>query len=74
MANATKILARMRSNPRDWRIEDLKIVARHFGIEWRQHGTSHVVFVRRNGGCLPVPAGRPIKAVYVKEFLKLLEG
>ena len=28
MANATKIVARMKSNPRDWRIEDLKVVAR----------------------------------------------
>jgi len=34
MSNAKKILAGMRKNPRNWRIEDLEIVARRFGVEW----------------------------------------
>jgi hypothetical protein len=31
MANAAKIVERMKNNPRDWRVEDLKVVAGHFG-------------------------------------------
>ncbi len=73
MANAEKILERMRNNPRDWRIEDLKIVADHYGLRWRQHGTSHVVFMNASGKVAPVPASKPIIPVYVRNFLKLLE-
>ena len=73
MPNAAKILERMKDNPRDWRIEDLKAVARHFGIKWRQHRTSHVVFITGAGVVAPVPAAKLILPVYVKNFLKLLE-
>jgi hypothetical protein len=59
----------MRNNPRDWRIDDVKTVARAFGVEWRQRGTSHVVFVRGDGNTLPVPAKRPIKPIYIKKFV-----
>jgi len=37
VANAEKVLKRMRANPRDWRIEDLKVLAAHYSIEHRQH-------------------------------------
>lgn len=47
MSKADKILAKMKLNPHDWRIENVKTVAQTYGIEWRQKGTSHVVFVRR---------------------------
>ena len=69
MSTAEKLLEKMRNNPRDWRIDDLKTVARAFGIEWRQRGTSHVVFVRSDGDTLPVPAKRPIKSIYIKKFV-----
>jgi hypothetical protein len=50
------------------------LVARQNGIDWRHVGTSHCVFVRPDGKTLPVPARRPIKAIYVKKFLELVEG
>ena len=43
-------------------------------MDWRHDGTSHCVFVRADGKTLPVPARRPIKAVYVKKFVALVEG
>jgi hypothetical protein len=70
MSRADKIVDRMRNNPRDWRIEDLKTVASHYGIELRQRGTSHVVFSDPLGNVLSVPAARPIKAVYVRRFVE----
>lgn len=67
-----KLLARMRNNPRDWRIDDLKTVAGHFGLDWRNEGGSHHVFsfpgVEED---VCVPAHRPIKPVYVRQFLAL---
>ena len=74
MARAEKTLADMRANPRDWRIDQLMSVARAFGINVRQPGGSHVIFehpaVRR---ALSVPARRPIKPVYVRAFVALVE-
>lgn len=73
VANAAKILQRMRANPRDWRIEDLKMVAGSYGIEHRQHGGSHVVFRHPVAGFLTVPRARPIKPVYIRRFLAMVE-
>lgn len=69
-----KQLEAMCRNPLDWRIEQLQTVARQHGIDWRQEGTSHCVFVRADGKTLPVPAHRPIKPVYVKKFVALVKG
>ncbi|MBP9502563.1 MAG: hypothetical protein KBF17_10430 [Candidatus Promineofilum sp.] len=59
----------MQNNPHDWRIESPKTVADAYNIEWRQRGTSHVVFVRSDGRTLPVPARRPIKPIYIRKFV-----
>jgi len=64
----------MRTNPRDWTLEQIQTVARQHGIGWRHAGSSHCVFVRFDGKTLPVPARRPIKPIYVKKFLELVEG
>ena len=72
MSRADEILERMQNNPQDWRIDDLKTVARTHQIEWRQRGTSHVVFVRADGRTLPVPARRPIKPIYIKKFVEFV--
>lgn len=67
--NAYKKLEKMRANPRDWRIDDLKVIAVHFGLSYRQPGTSHVTFRGPDGRKLTVPAKRPIKPIYIKLFL-----
>jgi hypothetical protein len=72
VANAEKILARMRNNPRDWRIEDLKVLAIRFGIGHRQQGTSHVTF-HHPAGLVVVPAARPIKQSYIRKFVTLID-
>jgi hypothetical protein len=73
MAGTDETLARMRVNPRDWRIEDLKTVARRYGVTWRQPGTSHVTFRAPSGAKVTVPARKPIKPVYVRQFIALIE-
>jgi len=60
----------MRNNPRDWRIEDLKVVANHYGIDHDQPGTSHVTFRHAKAGRLTVPANRPIQPVYIRRFVQ----
>jgi hypothetical protein len=73
MTAAAKILGRMRNNPTGWRIEDLRTVADRFKIEYRQPGTSHVTFRHPSGAKLTVPARKPVKPVYVKKFLEMID-
>jgi hypothetical protein len=74
MIGAEKTLARMRANPRAWRIEDLKTVARRHGVSWWQPGTSHVTFRAPDAGKVTVPARKPIKPVYVRQFVALIDS
>lgn len=72
-----KTLQKMRSNQAGWRIEDLLEVAERCGVNWRRPGRrgSHVIFgasgVRE---IVSVPARRPIKAIYIKHFLALIDA
>jgi predicted RNA binding protein YcfA (HicA-like mRNA interferase family) len=74
MGKRDKILERMKNNPKDnWSIDVLKSLADYYGIEYASHGTSHVVFRHYNGSHVTVPAHRPIKPVYIRAFLELIE-
>jgi uncharacterized membrane protein len=70
-------LSKMRRNQTGWRIEDLQAVAAESLIEWRRpgRGGSHVVFgapgVRE---IVAVPAKRPIKPVYIRHFVALIDA
>ncbi len=73
MNAATKLLDVMHRNPLDWRIEQLQTVARQFGVSVRCEGGSHHVFSHPAvPNILSVPAHRPIKPVYVRQFVALI--
>jgi len=75
MTKADKILDQMRNNPRDWRIDDLVVVAARYGIEIRNSGGSHHVFSARGiAESLCVPAHSPIKPVYIKRFVGMIDS
>jgi predicted RNA binding protein YcfA (HicA-like mRNA interferase family) len=74
MSKAEKLLEKMRVNPRDWRIEELEAVAKRSGIEVRKTGGSHFVFLHAKAEiAVTIPFKRPIKPVYVIQFLALLD-
>ena len=74
MASRSKLLEKMRRNPRgDWQIGDLKAIAAHYGIVSRSPGGSHMVFMSDDGRLLTVPARRPIKPIYVKMFVEMID-
>jgi hypothetical protein len=74
---AHKILQQMRKNPVGWRIEDLQAAAEVSFVEWRRpgRGGSHIIFsapgVRE---IVSVPAKRPIKPIYIKKFVALIDA
>lgn len=75
MPRADKTLDEMRANPRDWRIDTLESVAAAFGVNVRKAGGSHVVFEHPAvAEALSVPARRPIKPVYVRRFVGLIDA
>ena len=63
------------AQPRDWRIDTLINNTKRYGIDIRSHGCSHYVFSHPVYP-LPVtlPAHRPIKPVYVKQFLDMVDS
>lgn len=74
MNAAAKLLEAMRNNPRDWRIEQLQTLARQFGVAVRSEGGSHRVFSHDAViEVVSVPAHRPIKPVYVRRFVTLVD-
>lgn len=73
MTKADKLLEPMRNNPGDWSIDDLKTIAARHGIDWRQPGTSHVTFSHPGTMPLSVPSGKPIKPIYVSQFVAMID-
>lgn len=71
------MLHKMRRSQIGWRIEDLQVVAEANRVEWRRpsRGGSHVIFsasgVRE---IVSAPAKRPIKPVYIKQLLALIDA
>lgn len=75
MSAATKLIEAMRHNPLDWRIEQLQMVARRVGMSVRCEGGSHHVFSHPAVLVIvSVPAHRPIKPVYVRQFVTLVDN
>ncbi len=73
MARAGKLLDKMRRNPRDWRIGQLQTIAEAYGVAWVHGGGSHCTFRTSKGEKLTVPAKRPIKPVYIRQFVDLID-
>ena len=74
MTKAGKRIEKMRASPSGWRIESLEAIARRYEIEVRKTGGSHFVFMHPNSErAITIPYKRPIKPVYVTQFLALLD-
>ena len=74
---AGKILQKMRKHQMGWRIEELQSVAEEHFVDWRRPGSggSHVIFSAHGvREIVSVPAKRPIKPVYIKHFLALIDA
>ena len=74
MNTAAKLLSAMRQNPHDWAMGNLLTLANQHGMEVRSTGGSHHVFSHPSvRDPLSVPARRPIKAIYIKRFVALID-
>ena len=74
MARTAKLLGAMRANPQaDWTPENVRTVARAHGLTVRQRGTSHAVLTNMLGHHLTIPMHKPIKPVYIRRLVELVE-
>ena len=74
MGSIYRYIQKMRNNPNGWRIESLEAIAKSLKMRIRKSGGSHVVFLHESSDLIvTVPAKRPIKPVYIKEFIKLID-
>jgi len=74
MAKSDKKLEKMRNNPKDWQISDLEVIAAQYGISIRKGKGSHMTFSHPLWeAILTVPAHRPLKVIYVKRFVSLVD-
>lgn len=73
MSKAQKLLDSMENNPLDWRIEQVETVAKAFGLTVHCPGGSHHIVRQANGSKVSVPAHRPIKPIYIRQFVRLVK-
>ena len=75
MGRTEKIIQKMKVNPKDWRIGSLEAIAEYYGLSVRKSGGSHVVYGHdKSNLVVTVPAHRPIKPVYIRQFIVLVES
>ena len=78
MGKAEKLLQSMKSSPKsDWTPDNVKTLCQAFHLTFhltlRQRGTSHAVITNRCGEHLTIPMHKPIKPLYIKRLVKLIE-
>lgn len=75
MSRAEKLLARMRNNPRGWRINQLETVALQHGLTIRQAKGSHMAFDHPTlNRPLIIPVHKPILPVYVRRLVSIIDS
>jgi len=76
MSKRRKRLERLRENPTNVSLDDLRHVLEDYGFEYKQTVGSHYTFSYALAGqtkILVVPFKRPVKPIYVKRAIKLID-
>lgn len=76
MSKRKKRLERIRQNPNNVSLDDLRRVLEDYGLEYRQTVGSHYTFsyiLNGESKLFVVPFRRPLKPVYVKRAIKLID-
>ncbi|BAS67139.1 MAG: type II toxin-antitoxin system HicA family toxin [Gammaproteobacteria bacterium] len=73
MSKQQKILDVMKSNPKNVDFKILRKLLEKSGYECINSGGSHFVFRKQGCSSVTIPFKRPIKVIYVKRVLEILE-
>lgn len=76
MSKRFKRLQRLRKNPKNVSFDDLRLVLEDFGFILERSSGSHHSFkirIRGENQLLVIPYSRPVKSIYVKEAVALID-
>lgn len=73
MNKQQKVLALIKNNPKNIDFNALKKLLEKSGYQCINTGGSHFVFRKQNHPSITIPFKRPIKIIYVKKVLAILE-
>lgn len=74
MGQLDKLIAKMRNNPLNWKRDDVERITNYYGFRKRLASGSHVTFEHPLlADILTIPAHKPIKPIYIKNLLKLID-
>ena len=77
MARADKLFAAMKANPQgDWAVGDIETLCRTYGISCKapRRGSHYTLSHPGIAGHLTIPARRPIKPIYIRLLIGMIEG
>lgn len=75
MSKAAKLLKEMKANRKvDWTPDNIKTLVNSLGMTFRQNGTSHAVITNAKGQHLTIPMHKPVKPIYIKRLIELVEA
>lgn len=73
MSKKEKLLNTIKNNPKNVRFKDLKKILEDIGYKAINRGGSHYVFTKENSESLTIPYKKPVKIIYVKQVIKIIE-
>ncbi|MFV0482092.1 MAG: type II toxin-antitoxin system HicA family toxin [Campylobacteraceae bacterium] len=73
MSKYDKLLEKIKNNPKNIDFDTIKKLLEKNGYECFNTGGSHYVFRKKSKESIAIPYNKPIKAIYVKQVLKVLE-
>jgi len=73
MSKKEKLIEAIKNNPKNVRFEDLRKILESIGYTAVNNGGSHYVFTKENATSLTIPYKKPVKVVYVKQVIKIIE-
>jgi predicted RNA binding protein YcfA (HicA-like mRNA interferase family) len=77
MSKRRKRLERIRQNPNNVLLDELRRVLEDYGFKYKQTVGSHYTFSYRLGGqtrLFVVPFRRPVKPIYIRRAIKLIDA
>ena len=73
MSRKDKLFEAIKNNPKNVKFEDLKKILESLGYTAVNRGGSHYVFTKEDSISLTIPYKRPVKVIYVKQVIKIIE-
>ncbi|HYI47709.1 MAG TPA: type II toxin-antitoxin system HicA family toxin [Allosphingosinicella sp.] len=71
-----KLLDRMRRNPADWRIDDVRTLCESFGLDLdrRPNGSHYGISDVSQAAHVTIPFARPINRVYIRQLVRFVDA